>query len=66
VGDDTLTVPRHGGVRIGPSRLRQVFNDTESDVLWLIVGAPKVKDGTTQGGRGNFLQFAGRCSKVGP
>jgi mannose-6-phosphate isomerase-like protein (cupin superfamily) len=41
VSDDTLTVPTHGGVLIGPSHLRQVFNDTESDVLWLIVGAPE-------------------------
>ena len=41
VGDETLTVPTHGGVLVGPSQLRQVFNDTESDVLWLIVGAPE-------------------------
>ena len=41
VGDDTLTVPTQGGVLVGPGRLRQVFNDTESDVLWLIVGAPE-------------------------
>lgn len=32
----TLTVPRYGGVLVGPSFLRQVFNDTESEVLhWL-------------------------------
>jgi mannose-6-phosphate isomerase-like protein (cupin superfamily) len=41
VGDETLTVPKHGGVLVGPGQLRQVFNDTESDVLWLIVGAPE-------------------------
>lgn len=41
VGDQTLTVPRHGGVLIGPSQLRQVFNDTETEVLWLILGAPE-------------------------
>ena len=41
VGDDTLTVRPHGGVLVGPSQLRQVFNDTERDVLWLIVGAPE-------------------------
>jgi len=34
-------VPKHGGVLVGPNQLRQVFNDTESDVLWLIVGAPE-------------------------
>jgi mannose-6-phosphate isomerase-like protein (cupin superfamily) len=41
MGDDTLTVPTHGSVLVGPGHLRQVFNDTESDVLWLIVGAPE-------------------------
>ncbi|MBL9171792.1 MAG: cupin domain-containing protein [Verrucomicrobiales bacterium] len=41
VGEETLTVPRHSGVLVGPSQLRQVFNDTGEDVLWLIVGAPE-------------------------
>src|SRR5262245_25554654 len=41
VGGETLTVPKHGGVLVGPNQLRQVFNDTESDALWLMVGAPE-------------------------
>ncbi len=41
IGDETLTVPTHGGVMVGPQLLRQVFNDTPTDVLWLIVGAPE-------------------------
>jgi mannose-6-phosphate isomerase-like protein (cupin superfamily) len=41
IGDKTLTVPKYGGVLVGPEQLRQVFNDTETDVLWLIVGAPE-------------------------
>jgi len=41
VGDDTLTVPKYGGVLVGPDQLRQVFNDTEAEVLWLIVAAPE-------------------------
>ena len=41
VGDETLTVPRYGGVLVGPDQLRQVFNDTDAEVLWLIVGAPE-------------------------
>src|SRR5690349_13215492 len=40
VGEETLTVPRHGGVLVGPSLLRQIFNDSDAEVLWLIVGAP--------------------------
>jgi mannose-6-phosphate isomerase-like protein (cupin superfamily) len=41
VGDETLTVPKYGGVLVGPGLLRQVFNDTDSEVLWLIIGAPE-------------------------
>ena len=41
VGDETLTVPKYGGVLVGPDQLRQVFNDTNAEVLWLIVGAPE-------------------------
>ena len=41
VGDETLTVPKYGGVLVGPDQLRQVFNDADAEVLWLIVGAPE-------------------------
>ena len=41
VGERTLTVPKYGGALIGPGELRQIFNDTEDEVLWLIVGAPE-------------------------
>ena len=41
VGDETLTVPKHGGVLVGPDQLRQVFNDTDAEVLWIIIGAPE-------------------------
>ncbi|HEU0273389.1 MAG TPA: cupin domain-containing protein [Candidatus Udaeobacter sp.] len=41
VGDDTLTVPKYGGVLVGPEQLRQVFNDTDAEALWLVVGAPE-------------------------
>ena len=43
VGEKTLTVPQHGGVLVGPNELRQVFNDTDVEVLWLIVGAPELE-----------------------
>jgi hypothetical protein len=36
-----LTIARYGGVLVGPDQLRQVFNDTDTDVLWLIIGAPE-------------------------
>ena len=44
VGADTLTVPRYGAVLVRPSCLRQVFNDTGEEALWLILGAPRHED----------------------
>lgn len=41
VDDETLTVPKYGGVLVGPASLRQVFNDSDDEVLWLIVGGPE-------------------------
>jgi mannose-6-phosphate isomerase-like protein (cupin superfamily) len=41
VGDESLTVPKYGGVLVGPDMLRQVFNDTAMEVLWLIIGGPE-------------------------
>ena len=41
VGDETLTVPKYGSVLVAPNQLRQVFNDTNEEVLWLIIGAPE-------------------------
>jgi mannose-6-phosphate isomerase-like protein (cupin superfamily) len=43
VNEETITVQRFGGVLVAPKLLRQVFNDTESEVLWLIVGAPEAE-----------------------
>jgi mannose-6-phosphate isomerase-like protein (cupin superfamily) len=53
VGEQTLTVPQHGGVLVGPNELRQVFNDTESEVLWLIVGGPEELE-FLPGGKGDL------------
>jgi mannose-6-phosphate isomerase-like protein (cupin superfamily) len=41
IGDNTVTVPRHGCVLVAPRMLRQVFNDTGEESLWLIVSAPQ-------------------------
>jgi mannose-6-phosphate isomerase-like protein (cupin superfamily) len=53
VGDQTLTVPKHGGVLVGPGELRQVFNDTESEALWLIMAAPEETE-FLPGGKGDL------------
>lgn len=41
IGEKTLTVPKYGGVWVKPELLRQVFNDTDEEVLWLIMGGPE-------------------------
>lgn len=41
IGDETLSISKYGGVLVGPDQLRQVFNDTDAEALWLIVGAPE-------------------------
>ena len=40
IGDETLTVQKHGSVLVGPAQMRQIFNDTATETLWLIIGAP--------------------------
>jgi len=40
IENKTLTIPKYGGVLVGPEEMRQVFNDTEDEVMWLIIGAP--------------------------
>lgn len=40
VGEELLTLAPLDALLIDPHEVRQVFNDTEDDQLWLVVGAP--------------------------
>jgi len=40
VDGEVLTLAPLSAVLVEPESLRQVFNDTAADVLWLVVGAP--------------------------
>jgi mannose-6-phosphate isomerase-like protein (cupin superfamily) len=40
VGDELLTLEPMSAVLVEPRDMRQVFNDTDSDQLWLVAGAP--------------------------
>ena len=40
VDDDLLTMGRLDALIVEPRSLRQLFNDTAEDTLWLVVGAP--------------------------
>jgi uncharacterized cupin superfamily protein len=41
VDDELLTLAPRDTVLVDPSSVRQVFNDTDADQLWLVVGAPQ-------------------------
>jgi len=40
IGDEVLTLAPGDTLLIEPSTVRQLFNDTGDDQLWLVVGAP--------------------------
>jgi uncharacterized cupin superfamily protein len=40
VGDELLTLTPLSAVLVNAESIRQPFNDTDSDQLWLVVGAP--------------------------
>ena len=40
VGDESLSLEPLSALLVEPDTLRQVFNDTDADALWLVVGAP--------------------------
>ncbi len=40
VGEDLLTLSPLSSVFVEPDTVRQLFNDTDADQLWLIVGSP--------------------------
>jgi uncharacterized cupin superfamily protein len=40
IDDELLTLAPHDTLLVEPSSIRQLFNDTDEDQLWLVVGAP--------------------------
>jgi len=40
IEDEVLTLDPLDALHVEPGTVRQVFNDTEADSLWLVVGAP--------------------------
>ncbi|MGN6190472.1 MAG: cupin domain-containing protein [Conexibacter sp.] len=41
VGEEVLTLAPLSAVLVEPRTVRQPFNDTDADALWLVVGAPR-------------------------
>lgn len=40
IGDELLTLAPLSAVLVEPPEVRQVFNDTDEEALWFVVGAP--------------------------
>jgi len=41
IGEELLTLDPLGCLLVDPADVRQLFNDTDADQLWLVVGAPQ-------------------------
>src|SRR4029077_8922140 len=41
VDDEVLTMRPLSALLVGPEHVRQLFNDTDADALWLVAGAPR-------------------------
>lgn len=41
VDDETLELSPLDSLLVEPGSMRQIFNDTDTDALWLVVGAPQ-------------------------
>ncbi|MFW5919809.1 MAG: cupin domain-containing protein [Halanaeroarchaeum sp.] len=44
IAGETIEVPEGAFVRLPPETPRRLFNDTDEEHVWLIVGAPPVRD----------------------
>ena len=40
IGDEVFTLAPLSSALVAPEEVRQVFNDTDADALWLVVGTP--------------------------
>ena len=48
VGDDLFTLEPLSSLLVEPGDVRQLFNDTSADALWLVVGTPRELANTLQ------------------
>jgi uncharacterized cupin superfamily protein len=47
VGEEVLTLQPLDALLVEPDTVRQLFNDTDADQLWLVVGAPREEIAST-------------------
>lgn len=47
IGEVVLTLEALDAILVEPATVRQLFNDTDADQLWLVVGTPPAAQGST-------------------
>jgi uncharacterized cupin superfamily protein len=57
VDDELLSLEPHSAVLVEPQHTRQLFNDGDTDALWLVVGAPREAVTSTLEMSGEQLEF---------
>lgn len=48
IGEEVVTLDPLSALVVDPRTVRQVFNDTETDALWLVCGAPREPGNTLE------------------
>ena len=64
--DEALTLEPLSAVTVEPRTLRQIFNDTDADALWLVVGAPREGGNTLEMSEATLARAAARAELASP
>jgi len=66
VGEETLELGPLDSLLVEPETMRQVFNDTEEEALWLVVGAPQSAANTLEMSEAELRQLYPEGPRVLP
>lgn len=66
VDDETLELGPLDSLLVEPDSMRQVFNDTDADALWLVVGAPQSPANTLEMSEARLRQLYPEGPRVLP
>ncbi|MBA2240106.1 MAG: cupin domain-containing protein [Solirubrobacterales bacterium] len=66
IGGESLRLPAQSSIAVSPDELRQLFNDTPEDALWLVVGAPTEAANTLEMGPEQLAELYPRGPRALP
>jgi quercetin dioxygenase-like cupin family protein len=66
VDDETLELGALDSLLVEPDSMRQIFNDTDADALWLVVGAPQSPANTLEMSEAQLRQLYPEGPRVLP